>query len=524
MALSPRLDLKQSQQLVMTPQLQQAIKLLQLTNLEITQFLASELEKNPLLEIAQGDTDRGADDRLPQEGMNGIESGGESPDGDLKREPAADDFLTDQPGKSVNDQPVDADFNADVFHHDAAIDQPQSGSLSLNGEGGGAGSGLGSWQGDDDSERQVASAVTLTDHLLEQLRIAAKTQRELIIGQYLCDLVDANGYIQVNLAEVADRLGAPLEAVEGVLEMMQRFDPSGVCARSLSECLKIQQRDRNRLDPAMELLLDNLDRLGRQDMVELKRICEVGDEDLMDMIEEIRELDPRPGLAFDHRLADAVVPDIFLSRSQHGIWQVELNTDTLPRVLVNRRYHTELSTRSSREEDKVFLSECLANANWLVKALDQRAQTILKVSSEIVRLQEGFFEHGLRHLKPLTLRMIAEAVDMHESTISRVTSNKYIATNRGVFELKFFFTTSIPSTARGDDAHSSTSVRDRIREMIEKEDVDAVLSDDKIVELLRVQGVEIARRTVAKYREAMGIQSSVQRRRAKRLAAAGKVA
>jgi RNA polymerase sigma-54 factor len=294
--------------------------------------------------------------------------------------------------------------------------------------------------------------------------------------------------------------------------MTQSFEPAGVMARDLGECLALQLREKDRLDPAMATLLDNLERLARHEYDALKSLCGVDNEDLDDMISEIRELTPKPGMAFGHDSARAVEPDVFIRQAPDGSWQVELNSETLPRVLVNNRYYNEIHTAARTENEKSFITECSQNASWLVKSLDQRARTILKVASEIVRQQDMFLANGVAYLRPLNLKTVADAIGMHESTVSRVTSNKFVSTPRGMFELKYFFTSAIPS-AGGGEAHSAEAVRHRIKTLIGQETLADVLSDDKLVDLLRDEGIEIARRTVAKYREALNIPSSVQRRR-----------
>jgi RNA polymerase sigma-54 factor len=335
-----------------------------------------------------------------------------------------------------------------------------------------------------------------------------------MIGQYLIDLVDEAGYLGGDLAVVCEKLGASPAEVAAVLEILQGFDPPGVCARTLDECLALQLKERDRFDPAMQALVSHLDLLARRDLPHLRRICGVSEEDLADMIEEIRQLNPKPGLAFGATVVQPIVPDVFVRPGPDGGFIVDLNSDTLPRVLVNQSYHAEVAKTAKSEKDKSYLADCLQTATWLIRALDQRAKTILKVATEIVRQQDAFFAHGVQHLRPLNLKTIADAIDMHESTVSRVTANKYMATNRGIFELKYFFTSAI-AAADGGEAHSAEAVRHRIRQLINAESPDQVLSDDTIVEKLRAAGIDIARRTVAKYREAMRIASSVQRRREK---------
>jgi RNA polymerase sigma-54 factor len=342
------------------------------------------------------------------------------------------------------------------------------------------------------------------------------TAAERLIGQHLVDMVDEAGYISVNLAQLAERLGAPIELVEAVLAKLQTLDPPGICARNLVECLTLQLKDQNRYDPLMARLLDNLDLLANRNLSALKKAVEADMDDLIDMIQEIKRLNPKPGLKFGSVQIQPVVPDVLVRPASDGGWHVELNSDTLPRVLLNRSYYTRISRTAANVKDKDYLLECLQTANWLIKSLDQRARTILRVAEQIVRQQDAFFMHGVQHLRPLNLKTIADAISMHESTVSRVTSNKYISTPRGIFELKYFFTSSIASSSDGE-AHSSESVRFRIKQMIDAERADDVLSDDQLVDRLKAEGIDIARRTVAKYREALRIPSSVQRRRDKRM-------
>ncbi len=356
--------------------------------------------------------------------------------------------------------------------------------------------------------------MTLRDHLLEQLHIDVEDPVDRMIGAYLVDMVDEAGYLAGDLESVARALGCRVERVEAALALLQRFDPAGVFARNLSECLALQLAERDRLDPAMQALLDNLGLLARADMAGLMRSCGVDAEDLEDMIAEVKALNPKPGLAFNTEVVHAMVPDVFVRQDPDGSWHVELNHDTLPKVLINARYCARVSGQARSKQDRAYITEHLNSANWLIRSLDQRANTILRVATAIVRRQEGFFAHGVEHMRPLVLRAVAEAVDMHESTVSRVTSNKYMATPRGIFELKYFFTSAIGSSD-GGESHAAEAVRHRIRALIEGEG-EAVLSDDGIAEILAREGVDIARRTVAKYREAMGIGSSVRRRRLRR--------
>jgi RNA polymerase sigma-54 factor len=500
MSLAPRLDLRQSQSLVMTPQLQQAIRLLALSNLEVETFIAEEIERNPLL-----DSNGVADDDGPI-----VEREVPVAMGD---EPASADALLN--GDSGGEASLDVDFAAESFHHDSAADQAgMDGSLGLNG----GASGGGMSEDGPDLDAFADTSLSLGDHLLHQAG-ELMSGGDLFVAQHLIDLIDDAGYLTTPLLEVANRLGVPLAHVEEVLRVIQTFDPTGVGARDLAECLALQAKEADRYDPCMARLIDNLDLVARGEMSRLRRICDVDDEDLADMIRELRNYDPKPGCRFGGEPMQAVVPDLYIARAKDG-WAIEINAATLPKLLVNRSYYVELSAGPQDKASKAWLSEMLASANWLVKALDQRQRTIIKVASEIVKQQEAFFLHGVAHLRPMTLRQVADAIEMHESTVSRVTSNKYLSCARGLFELKYFFTSAIQS-ADGGDAVSAESVKSAIRALISTENPKAILSDDTLVDMLNAKGFDIARRTVAKYREAMGIGSSVQRRRQKALEGVG---
>jgi RNA polymerase sigma-54 factor len=510
MALTQRLQMRQSQALVMTPQLMQAIKLLQLSNLDLAAYVEGELEKNPLLERAN-DSDGGMADAGPDQAAP-AQADDDAPARDSAvQDPIGEDLETSR--GAIEDR-LGTDLD-NVFPEDTgqANGRPGAESPAPYSEWAATGSG-GREDSDYNLEAFVSAAPTLADHLAEQLTLAVADPIRRMIGQYLVDMVDEAGYLVGDLESVAEKLGATVAEVEAVLAVLQGFEPLGVCARNLTECLALQLKERDRFDPAMQALVGRLDLLAKHDLAALRRICGVSDDDLTEMIAEIRRLNPKPGLAFGSAVVQPIVPDVYVRPSPDGGFLVELNSDTLPKVLVNQRYHAELSRTASRENTKTFLAENLQSATWLIRALDQRAKTILKVSTEIVKQQDAFFIHGVRHLRPLNLKTVADAIGMHESTVSRVTANKYIATSRGIFELKYFFTSAI-AAADGGEAHSAEAVRHRIKQKIDEESADNVLSDDTIVDQLRADGIDIARRTVAKYREAMRIPSSVQRRRVK---------
>lgn len=522
MALSQRLEFRQSQSLVMTPQLMQAIKLLQLSNLDLTTFVEEELERNPLLERANDETPGEAPAEAGQfSDQDGDDSGNQGADDGFGGsgnafEPGQEEWMSKDLGTRAEiEQTLDTGLD-NVFSEEpaeAAARNAQDVAPTTYTEWGGGASG----DEDYNLEAFVAAEMTLGDHLAEQLSVAFAGPAQRMIGQYLIDLVDEAGYLPPDLGQAAERLGATQADVEGVLAVLQKFDPPGVCARNLSECLAIQLRELDRYDPAMQALVEHLDLLAKRDIAALRKLCGVDDEDIGDMIGEIRRLNPKPGMKFGSARLQTMVPDVYVRPGPDGGWHVELNSDTLPRVLVNQTYYSQLSKKIGKDGDKSYFTDALQNATWLVRALDQRARTILKVATEIVRQQDGFFTHGVAHLRPLNLKAVADAIQMHESTVSRVTANKYMATNRGTFELKYFFTASIAS-ADGGEAHSAEAVRHHIKQLIDSEAPSAILSDDTIVERLRASGIDIARRTVAKYREAMRIPSSVQRRRDKQSA------
>ncbi len=518
MAISQRLELRQGQSLVMTPQLQQAIKLLQLSALDLSAYVDGELERNPLLERNESDEPGeslqsdapAADDGAREQDADGAHTDDGAREQDSDRAHTDDDWLDlGRDAAPRREEALDADLG-NVFQ-DTEDRGPQPGQdpgwASMR-------TGPASEEGGN-LESILVEEKGLQDHLIEQLNLGMRDPARRLIGRHLIDLVDEAGYLRGDLHELATRLGAPMALIEETLRILQGFDPCGVFARDIAECLRLQLREKDRCDPAMEALLDHLPMLAAHDAAGLRRICRVDAEDLADMIAEIRELDPKPGLRFGRITVQPIVPDVAVLARPDGSWLVELNSESLPRVLVNQTYYATVARGTVSKDDKSYLADCLQTANWLVKSLDQRARTILKVAEEIVRRQDAFLAYGVQHLKPLVLKTVAEAIGMHESTVSRVTSNKYMATPRGIFELKYFFTSSIASSEDGE-AHSSEAVRHRIKQLIDAERSDSILSDDQIVSRLRGDGVDIARRTVAKYREGMRIPSSVQRRREKR--------
>lgn len=480
--INQRLDLRQGQNLVMTPQLQQAIKLLQLSNVELAEYIEAEIAQNPLLE------------KQPNEGETESADTSASEDRDSMQE----EFDSEWTGNEADTPaPSNTDFDAGV------VQAGSGGSRSFDSL-------------DEAFENSMSRPETLREHLIEQLNMTFDDARDRLIGALLIDLVDEAGYLREAAASLAEKLGADQARIETLLSKMKKFSPSGVFAWDLRDCLAIQLEDQGKLDAPMEILLDNLNLLAGHDLDGLAKKCDVNTAYLADMIGDIKALNPKPASRFDHIVVQTAIPDVLmkkLPKTLGGGWRVELNTETLPRVLVNNEYYTEVSGAAKDKESREYITTQMSNANWLIKSLDQRAQTILKVASEIVEQQDAFFMFGIEFLKPLTLKDIAEAISMHESTVSRVTNNKYIGTPRGIFELKYFFSTALVSS--DGTAHSAESIKARVKTMIDEEKPDAVLSDDAIVEALQKDGIDIARRTVAKYRDMLNIPSSVQRRKMK---------
>ena len=468
MGAMQRLELRQGQSLTMTPQLVQSIKLLQLSHAELAAYVEAELERNPLLQ--EGETP--ADAPVPS---------------------LADFLRAKQRAEAAGPRMVPGPPPSRSEAVPASSGQP-------------AGSGHSELK--PEMEAMLAQATSLADHLEAQLDLATADPRLRSIGEHLIHNLDEAGYLTEDLAEIAARLQVAPAEIEAALGLIQTFEPSGIGARNLAECLAIQLKERDRLDPAMQALLAHLHLVARQDFAALQKVCGVDREDLADMLSELRSLEPKPGLAFTPASIHVLVADVLVRSAADGGFAVELNPDTLPRILLNRSYYTEVAKVVRKDEDKSFLSDCLQTASWLTRSLDQRARTILRVAAEIVRQQEDFFREGVSGLRPMTLRSVAEAIGMHESTISRVAANKALGTERGTHPMRFFF-----SAATGEGEHSAKAVRFRIRQLIEAESPKAVLSDEAIAQKLKAAGIRVARRTVAKYREAMRIPSSSDRRR-----------
>lgn len=500
--IGPRLHLKQSQTLSMTPQLRQAIQLLGMGAQELDRFVEAELERNPLL------------DRAPPEGpIDPTAALAPAPDGPPQL--AADAALRDADPAQALARGLDGGaenlFDGDGFQGAAGPGFAETPAAFAR---------AGAAPGPDAPEigERTAAAPSLLDHLSAQIGQMRAPPPVRALALALAGEIDEDGRLRADPDEAARRLGAPPDAAGAALALLQACEPTGIGARDLAECLALQLAERNRLDPGMRALLAHLPLLARADWRGLTRATGLDDADLRDAAAELRRLDPRPGRAFAPPPPAPAPPDVLVRPAPGGGWQVELNPETLPRLLVDRSYVARLTGARADPAARAFAADCAQSAAWLVRSLDQRARTILKVSVELVRRQDAFFAEGVSGLRPMTLRMVADAVGVHESTVSRVAAGKTLACPRGLFELRWFFTQAIAATD-GGDAHSAAAIRARLRALIEAEDPRRTLSDDALVTRLRADGVDIARRTVAKYREGMNIPSSVDRRRLKALAA-----
>ena len=493
MAVTPRIEIKQSQSLLMTPQLRQAINLLQMSNLELNELLNKELENNPFLERE--------DDRLS--------------DAEITKQQTIDDYPQEQPQTSEEDYTPDIDYD-NSFDDYASDREGYEGNSDYSWSEYAASKNHNSDDEFDFFEKKLSGKPSLYDLLDQQISLSFSQTKDKIIASRLTSFLDESGYFRGDINDIASKLNLPVEYIENILKVMQNFEPSGIFGRNLQECLSIQLKDNNRLDPQIQKLLDNLELLGQRKFKELKKICEADDEDLASMIADIKTLNPKPAANYHNDTPSNIIPDVFVRTNKHGDYLIELNNMSLPRLLINKEYYSEIKDISSKnKEAKRYLKEQLGHAGFLMKALHQRATSILRVCEEIVRNQREFFEKGIDYLKPMLLKDVAEALEMHESTISRVTTNKYMHTPRGIFELKYFFS-SAAGTYTGDENTSVISIKHQIKQLIENEEPQNILSDDKIVELMAQKGIKIARRTVNKYREAMGIPTSAERKRQKR--------
>lgn len=467
-----RLDMRMNQNLVMTPQLRMAIKLLQMNSMDVQSFVQQELLENPFLQQEEHST------------------------------------KSDKNTERNEDRDYDGDDMPEDFGKDTGLDVEWDSMYEGTGSSTGASAApAGGADSADAWERTAAYEETLKTHLNEQLGLSTDDAVTRFLGQFLIDAIDDAGYLSLDLTATAEQLGVEAQKLHETLELIQSFEPTGVGARNLSECLRLQLQARGQLDDVAEVVLDNLDILARHDVARLARLAGCSSEEAQAVCNRITHLTPKPGLKFGSDVSANVVPELVVTRGKDGQWRAELNAEAMPKILVNKGFDIKGRTK----DDKAYISEKMNRAEWLLKSLEQRAQTIYKVGNALLELQRGFFEQGVEHLQPLTLKTVAEKVDVHESTVSRVTNGKYMQTPMGVFELKYFFSSAI-GTMGGNVEVASESVKAMIKRLIKAEDATKPLSDEAIVKGLKKEGIDVARRTVAKYREALGIPSSSRRR------------
>ena len=491
------LQLKLGQQLTMTPQLQQAIKLLQLSTLDLQQEIHQALESNPMLELIEDDEtkDLQTDSNTQQEVKSDTAPSEEVSDNDYQTSDESDwqDNIASESG-------VDSNW-------DDTYSNSQSSSSSFDSE-------------SSDFESRNAAEETLQDHLHWQLNLTPLSEKDLSIGFAIIDAIDANGMLTVDVESIHSGFDAELEIeldeVTAVLHRIQQFDPLGVGYRNLSECLETQLNhlegtvSANQVTHAKLIVCEHLELLGHRDYAQLMRRTKLKEPELRLAIALIESLDPRPGSAISPPTTTYVVPDVIVTKqSDSGKWKVELNPETAPKIRINSSY-ASLVKRADSSNDNNYLRDNLQEARWFIKSLQSRNETLMKVSTRIVEHQKGFLEYGEEAMKPLVLHDIAEAVSMHESTISRVTTQKYMHTPRGIFELKYFFSSHV--STKGGGECSSTAIRAIIKKLVAAENVRKPLSDSKIAQLLADQGINVARRTIAKYRESLHIPPSNQRK------------
>jgi len=476
MQISQNLKLKQSQSLVMTPQLQQAIKLLQLNNLELSNLINKELEENPFLE--NQNSEEAVD--VQEEKTNEIDESFSS-------------------GESQSDEPKNEDYENRWDVETSSMNY----SRNTNNESLDPGSIV---------EQTYAEKVTLKSILTNQAHLEFSDEKDRRISEILIDYIEPSGWFLQSLDEIESFSGFESDAIESVLKRMQKFEPSGVFARNLKECLSIQLQNTDPFSEKNITVVENLELLGEGNLKELQKITGMRDDELKESIKKIRLLNPKPGLKYSDENLDLLSPDVIVMKNNNDEWSVELNNSTLPKITVNNEYIREIESLKCNETDKKFISENINSAKWLIKAIEQRNITTLKISSEIINQQKEFFEKGKKFLKPMILKDVAKKIDMHESTVSRVTSNKLILTPRGIFEMKIFFSASINSMNDGE-SHSAASVRESLKKLITNEPLNSPFSDEALVSKLQLEGINLARRTVAKYRELLNIPSSSIRRR-----------
>ena len=495
--MRPSLQLRMGQHLTMTPQLQQAIKLLQLSTLDLQQEIQEALDSNPLLEVDETSSNE-SDSDSGNESIEQMSSAEAGLDGTEDAAPSRDEISTTEA------------LNKTEIPEDLSVDSTWEESFSA----GTSNTGIAA-SSDDDYVYQGETSDSIQDHLYWQMELTPFTDTDKTIATTIIDAIDDSGYLTISVEDVLESLGdeeVELDEVEAVLKRIHLFDPIGVGAQSIADCLLIQlsqfDKDTPHLDDAKNVIENHIDLLGNRDFRTIMRKTKLKEDELKEVMRLIHTLNPRPGDAIAKSDEQYVIPDVSVFK-KNGRWTVELNPDTAPKLGINQQYAALTKSKTS-ESDGQFIRTHLQEAKWFIKSLLSRNETLLKVSNCIVQMQQAFFEHGPEAMRPMVLNDIAEAVEMHESTISRVTTNKYMHTPRGIFELKYFFSSHV-STESGGEC-SSTAIRALIGKLVEAEKPSKPLSDSKIALLLSEQGINVARRTIAKYREALGIPPSNQRK------------
>jgi len=483
-AQAPRLQQRQVQRLTMTQEMQLSLQLLQYDFVDLAAYLGQEIESNPLMEF-DGDGPTAPPKANSNEEAATSPENPDAMDNALYNSVFTNDCRGDNPAQPPG-------YNSG-FHETAPLPAPN------------AGSGL---------APNFRKEQTLYDHVHGQISLLMLEPGEAMIANYLADSLDDAGYLTAPLEEAAEALGCTVGEVEQVLLRLQQLEPPGIFARNLKDCLRLQLEDKGLYNECAKVVLEHLDMVAANNIPSLTKLAGASREHIGELLGEIRKLDPKPALCFEAAgPLQTLIPDIFVRKDKKGGWRVELNNDALPKLLINESYSTALKDKALSKKENAYLRDCRTRAGWLKRALDQRAQTILKVARAMVEHQQAFFDQGIRHLRPYTYREIAETAQLHESTISRVVANKYLSSPRGNFKLRYFFSSQLAGE-EGATA-SATAVKHRIREIIETETPPKVLSDDKIAALLKAEGISISRRTVMKYRETMRIPSSFERRQMK---------
>ena len=491
MKLGQQLRIKQNQSLIMTPQLQQAIKLLQLSNVELAEFIENAKLENPFLkekvDLVENNKTYDAEKNTPDICDNLTNT----------VDPLKNENITEL--QNTFDSHISSDFkieNKNLYEKE----------VINNGNPISAGEVI---------EKTSQNKITLRDHLINQINLDFKNKIEKAVAIGMIDYLHPSGWFITPIFEVAEDLNIDETLILNTLLKLQKLEPSGIFSRNLSECLKYQLIENNKFNESFKILLDNLDMLPAGKIKQASKLCFVTEEKLFEMIKVIKTLNPKPAEKFIQEDILIDQPDVIVSKTQKG-WRIDLNGSTLPTVNLDEDYIEEINNFSLDEKSADFTSEKIGEARWLKKAVEQRNKTILRVTSEIVKKQVGFFKHGFSHMKPMILKDIAEAIGMHESTISRVTNGKLILTEWGAMSLKSFFSASIASSEEAE-THAASAVRETIKKLISKEISGKPLSDDKLAGILSKEGMDVARRTVAKYRDMLKIPSSAQRRRTSRL-------